>query len=98
MTERDQLWAEGDPAFLLEEGISYVREWARAQHAVADLKAALSELGNGDAMPYLRGDVNVFGAAFVELGRVTPQTAALIAQALAHMRDSQNKADEGRAA
>jgi hypothetical protein len=33
-------------------------------------------------MPYLRADVNVFGTGFVELGRVTPETAALIARAL----------------
>ncbi|MFI6540849.1 hypothetical protein ACIBHY_50915 [Nonomuraea sp. NPDC050547] len=78
-------WAEGDPAFLLEEGVGYVREWARAQHAVAEVKDALAATGCVEAMPYLRADVNEFGAGFVELGRVTPQTAALIAQALAEM-------------
>ncbi|MFD9940041.1 hypothetical protein ACFWYW_12270 [Nonomuraea sp. NPDC059023] len=78
-------WAEGDPAFLLEEGVGYVREWARAQHSVAKVKDALTATGCAEAMPYLRADVNEFGAGFVELGRVTPQTAALIAQALAEM-------------
>ncbi|MFE0153180.1 hypothetical protein ACFWY5_38995 [Nonomuraea sp. NPDC059007] len=87
-------WAEGDPAFLLEEGVGYVREWARAQHSVASVKEALTAIGSPDAMPYLRADVNEFGTGFVELGRVTPQTAALIAQALAEIAARRSVDDE----
>src|SRR5215472_1352226 len=73
---------ESEPAFLLDGGIAYVRGWAVAQHSAAALSDALAELGQADAMPYLRADVNVFGAGIVELGRVTPQTADLIARGL----------------
>jgi hypothetical protein len=37
---------EGEPAFMLEEGISYVRAWARAQHAASALQQALATLVN----------------------------------------------------
>jgi len=30
-------WIEGESAFLLDEGIGYVRAWATAQHAVSAL-------------------------------------------------------------
>jgi hypothetical protein len=84
VADQDELqpWVEGEPAFLLDEGIAYVRAWARAQHAVAEVKQALADLGHPDAMPHLHADVNVFGNGIVELGRVTPETAVLIAQAL----------------
>ncbi|MFI7445967.1 hypothetical protein ACIBQX_00585 [Nonomuraea sp. NPDC049714] len=83
MSEQSDLrWAEGDPAHLLEEGMSYVRAWARAQQAATSLKDGLASLGRAETMPYLRADVNEFGAGFVELGRVSPETAALIAHAL----------------
>ncbi|GII01769.1 hypothetical protein [Planobispora takensis] len=87
---------DGDPAFVLEEGKGYVRAWARAQHAVRDLKDSLSAVGLPEAMPYLRADVNVFGVGFVELGRVTPETAALIAQALT-LLTAQAKLEDGDA-
>jgi hypothetical protein len=73
---------ECEPAFLLEEGIGYVREWARAQHAVSALQQALAASDHPEALPYLHADVNVFGTGVVELGRVTPETAAFIAEAL----------------
>jgi hypothetical protein len=73
---------EGEPAFLLEEGVAYVRGWAAAQHAVSALKQILIELGQEDAVPRLRADVNVLGAGMVELGYVTPETATLITEAL----------------
>jgi hypothetical protein len=73
---------DGEPAFLLDEGIAYVRGWTTAQRSVAQLKDVLAEAGHEDVMPYLRADVNVFGAGIVELGRVTPETADLIAHAL----------------
>ena len=90
--------AEGEPAFLLDEGIAYVRGWANAQHAVSALKQALSELGQDEAIPRLRADVNVFGAGIVELGHVTPQTAVLIAEALRVMRHSRAPTDKECAA
>ena len=80
--QSDLRWAEGDPAHLLEEGVSYVRRWAHVRRPATSLKDALADVGRAEAMPYLRTDVNEFGAAFVELGRVSPETAALIAQAL----------------
>jgi hypothetical protein len=73
---------EGEPAFLLDEGVGYVRGWAQAQHAVSALKQALADLGQENAIPYMHADVNVFGAGIIELGRITPQTATLIAEAL----------------
>jgi hypothetical protein len=80
-------WVEGEPAFLLDEGIAYVRAWAGAQHAASAVKQALADLGQPDGMPYLHADVNVFGHGTVELGRVTPETATLIAESLrAHAR------------
>ena len=80
--EDERPWIEGEPAFLLDEGTAYVRAWATAQHAASAIQGALAELGRADAMPYLHADVNVFGNGVVELGRVTPRTAALIAEAL----------------
>jgi hypothetical protein len=91
-------WIEGEPAFLLEEGVGYVREWARAQHVVSELQQALSELGCCDAMPYLRADVNVFGNGVVELGRVTPETAALLARAVHALKAVSGEANGGQAA
>jgi hypothetical protein len=80
--EDERPWIEGEPAFLLDEGTAYVRAWATAQHAASAIQGALAELGHANAMPYLHADVNVFGAGIVELGRVTPRTAALIAEGL----------------
>jgi hypothetical protein len=46
MSEQSDLhWAEGDPAHRLEEGVSYVRAWARAQHAATSLKDGLANVG-----------------------------------------------------
>jgi hypothetical protein len=81
---------EGEPAFLLEEGVPYVRAWATAQHAATAMRDALDSLGHADAMPYLHADVNVFGQGMVELGRVTPETAALIANALQKVKRVHN--------
>ena len=96
--EGDELsLVEGEPAFILDEGIAYVRGWMDAQQSVVTIKAALAELGQDGAMPYLRADVNAFGRGIVELGRVTPQTAILIAKALCAMA-SHTGSDDGRAA
>src|SRR5215469_12819806 len=53
---------EGEPAFLLDEGVAYVRAWTTAQHSVLELQEALAAVGQEGVMPYLRADVNVFGA------------------------------------
>lgn len=90
--------AEGEPAFLLDEGIGYVRGWAAAQHAVSALRQILTELGQEDAIPRLRADVNVCGAGIVELGYVTPQIATLIAEALQTMKARRGKPGQGCAA
>jgi len=89
---------EGEPAFLVEEGTAYVRAWATAQLTVSALKKGLADLGETDAMPYVHADVNVFGADIVELGRVTPQTAALIAEALRALASHRIRPDNGCAA
>lgn len=89
---------EGEPAFLLDEGIAYVRGWTAAQHSVLELKEALAAIGHNDAIPYLRADVNVFGAGVVEFGRVTPQTAELITKALRLMAARATRTGEGCAA
>jgi hypothetical protein len=90
--------AEGEPAFLLDEGIAYVRGWANAQHAVSAIRSALTELGQENAIPRLRADVNVFGAGIVELGHVTPQVAALMAAGLLAMTHRSVQSDGGCAA
>lgn len=89
---------EGEPAFLLDEGIAYVRGWTTAQHSVLELKEALAVIGHEDAIPYLRADVNVFGAGVVELGRVTPQTSELITKALRLIAAQATRTGEGCAA
>jgi hypothetical protein len=89
---------EGDPAFLLEEGISYVRAWSEAQHAVSALKQSLANLDKGEMMPYLRTDVTEFGSGLVELGRVTPETAELFARALASLAEQRQASADGCAA
>ena len=89
---------EGEPAFLLDEGVAYVRGWAQAQHLVAALRDALSELGRADAMPHLRADVSVAGTGIVEIGRVTPQTADLIIRALRALATHHNRSNGGCAA
>jgi hypothetical protein len=89
---------EGEPAFLLDEGIAYVRGWAQAQHSVAALRDVLSELGRADAMPHLRADVSIAGKGIIEIGRVTPQTADLILQALRALAAHHNRSGDGCAA
>lgn len=82
---------EGEPAFLLDDGIAYVRGWASAQHAVAELRNALADFDHEHFMPYLRADVTVSGSGVVELGRVTPETALLIARALRAISSQRSK-------
>jgi hypothetical protein len=74
---------EAEPAHILTRGIAYVRGWARAERAVAALRRQLRARGLDDALPYLKADVNVFGNGFVDLGRITPETAHALANLLA---------------
>jgi hypothetical protein len=69
-----------------------------AQHSVLELQEALAAVGQEGVMPYLRADVNVFGAVVVELGRVTPQTADLITKALRLIGAQASRTGEGCAA
>jgi hypothetical protein len=69
-----------------------------AQHAASAVKQALDDLGHPDAMPYLHADVNVFGNGVIELGRVTPETAALLAQALRDIKRLHDRTAGGHAA
>jgi hypothetical protein len=89
---------EGEPAFLLDEGIAYVRGWAQAQHAVAAFRDVLGELGMPDAMPHLRADVSIAGKGIIEIGRITPQTADLILQGLRALAAQHNRSGDGCAA
>jgi hypothetical protein len=100
MTNADDLpdLVENEPAFLLDEGIAYVRGWAHAQHAATALKAALADLGQPDRLPHLRADVTITGSGIVELGRVTPQTASLLADALRALAAKNGRSGDGCAA
>lgn len=58
-------------------------EWYTARDATTALRDVLKTAGMERAFPYLRADVNAFGHAYVELGRVAPETAQRIAELLA---------------
>ncbi|OLB82028.1 MAG: hypothetical protein AUI14_01375 [Actinobacteria bacterium 13_2_20CM_2_71_6] len=92
MTERDEDEAEtvpvdeAEPAFVLEPGVPYVAGWAKADHAARQLRAELAAWGLVERVPFLRAEVTVGGVGVVELGRVTPATARLLAALLASAR------------
>jgi hypothetical protein len=99
MNEQSHLrWAQGDPTHLLDEGINYAGAWAHAQHAATSYKDSLAGAGRPDALPYLRADVNEFGVGFVDLRRLSPETAALLARALQLSAPSMSSEQDGRAA
>jgi hypothetical protein len=56
--------------------------WVEALAAAAELREALAGIGLDERFGRLRGDVNVYGAAMVSLGRVTPETARQLAAVL----------------
>jgi hypothetical protein len=56
--------------------------WDEALAAAAELRAALADLGLDQPFARLRGDVNVYGAAMVSLGRITPTIARQLAAVL----------------
>jgi hypothetical protein len=93
---------DSEPAHILQDGIPYVRGWAQAVRATTALEKALNACGLGDAMPYLRADVNAFGVGAVEMGRITPETAyaiaALLSQARAIPGNTRHDTEQGSAA
>lgn len=72
-----------EPAFVLREGVSYVRGWADAEDAVAGLRGELDRCGLAGRVAGLRAEVTVAGVGVVDLGRVTPATAQMLAALLA---------------
>lgn len=77
---------QAEPAFVLLPGVAYVSGWATAHEAVRGLRAELAACGLADRVAYLRAEVTVAGVGVVELGRVTPATARLLAELLAAAR------------
>ncbi|MEU9334417.1 hypothetical protein AB0D49_14840 [Streptomyces sp. NPDC048290] len=57
-------------------------EWYAARDATAALRDVLIAAGMERDFPYLRADLNAFGQGFVELGRVSPETAERLAELL----------------
>jgi hypothetical protein len=90
----DETQDETEPAYILTEGIAYVRGWARAARATTALEKELRACGLTDAMPYLRAEVNAFGVGIIELGRITPETAQALAALLAEARTRPTTAKE----
>jgi hypothetical protein len=76
----------GEPAFILDEGVPYVRGWSAAEQATQALRAELRAWGLSDRFAYLRAEVTVAGTGVVDLGRVTPAVAELLADLLAQAR------------
>ncbi|MEU4891538.1 hypothetical protein AB0B12_01830 [Streptomyces sp. NPDC044780] len=58
------------------------QEWYAARDAAAALRDVLTAAGMQRDFPYLRADLNAFGHGFVELGRVSPETAERMAELL----------------
>ncbi|MEV7286917.1 hypothetical protein AB0O01_20510 [Streptomyces sp. NPDC093252] len=57
-------------------------EWYAARDATAALRDVLIAAGMERDFPYLRADLNAFGQGFVELGRISPETAERLAELL----------------
>ena len=75
-----------EPAFVLLNEVPYVRNWARAEDAATRLRAELAACGLEDRVAGVRADVTVAGIGMVELGRVTPAVAELLAELLSIAR------------
>lgn len=58
------------------------REWYEARKATSSLRDVLTAAGMARDFPYLRADLNAFGQGFIELGRVSPETAVRLAELL----------------
>ena len=57
-------------------------QWYAARDAASALRDVITAAGMEKDFPYLRADVNAFGHGFVELGRISPETAQRIAHLL----------------
>ncbi|MFI1092891.1 hypothetical protein [Streptomyces sp. NPDC020917] len=55
-------------------------EWYAARDAATVLRDVLTAAGMQRDFPYLRADVNAFGHGFIELGRISPETAERLAR------------------
>lgn len=54
-------------------------EWYAARDATSALRDVLTAAGMQREFPYLRADMNAFGQGYVELGRISPESARRIA-------------------
>jgi hypothetical protein len=75
--------ADDEPAFVLYAGVPVVPGWAEAQRAVEELLVALGRCGLAGRLPHTRAEVTAAGIGVVDLGRVSPVTARLLARLLA---------------
>ncbi|MFJ2953556.1 hypothetical protein [Streptomyces sp. NPDC087270] len=57
-------------------------EWYAARHATTALRDVLTSAGLHREFPYLRADMNAFGLGYVDLGRISPETAVRLAELL----------------
>lgn len=57
-------------------------EWYRAREATTALRDILTAAGLHRELPFLRADMNAFGLGYVDLGRISPETAQRIAHLL----------------
>lgn len=79
-----------EAAFVLTSGVPYVAGWAEAASAAEALRAELIACGLGGRLPHLRAEVTVTGAGVVEMGRITPRTARLLARLLERLHRADN--------
>ena len=77
---------DDEPVFVLEAGVPYVPDWTEAQRALAELLVELAACGLAGRLPHARAEVTAAGVGVVDMGRVTPQTARLLARLLAGAR------------
>jgi hypothetical protein len=80
--------AGSDLAFLLHERVPYVRGWAGAEKAADGLRNELVASGLAEGVAGVRAEVTVAGVGVVELGRVSPATAEVLAGLLAIARQA----------
>jgi hypothetical protein len=57
-------------------------EWYEARNAATSLRRVLTALGMERDFPFLRADMNAFGHGFIDLGRISPETAERLAELL----------------
>jgi len=57
-------------------------EWYQAREATTALRDVLTAVGLHREFPFLRADMNAFGLGYVDLGRISPDTARRIAHLL----------------